>query len=115
MKKYILNSSKILAIMLFMLIAKTSNANTYKATPKTKLDTAIFTATAMGCTTDSKMVETALYRKGGVKNVKIKEDVITVVFNSTKITKDELIKVIENTGTCEDPNAKVHKVKVKTF
>ncbi|NQW42280.1 MAG: hypothetical protein HQ463_02460 [Bacteroidetes bacterium] len=115
MKKYILIANKILAILLFMLIAKSSNACSYKAKPKIKLDTAIFTATAMGCTTDSKMVETALYRKGGVKNVKIKDDSIKIVFNSSKISKDELIKVIENTGTCEDPNAKVHKVKVKIF
>ncbi len=115
MKKNILKSSKILALFLFILIAKTTNANTYKATPKIKLDTATFTATAMGCTTDNKMVETALYRKIGVKKVKIKDEEITIIFNSAKITKDELINVIENTGTCEDPSAKVHKVKVKTF
>ncbi len=114
MKKNLLKSSKLLVIMLFMIIAKSSYSNVSSSKPKIKLDTAVFTVTGMGCTTDNKMVETALYRKGGVKKVNIKDDVITIVFNPNKVKKDELIQAIENTGTCEDPNAKVHKVKIKT-
>lgn len=77
-------------------------------------DTTItLTATEMGCKTDAKMVETALYRKSGVKKVVIDGDNITVTFNNKKITAAQIISVIENTGTCEDPNAKVHKVKSK--
>ncbi|HEY1046789.1 MAG TPA: hypothetical protein VGF79_10140 [Bacteroidia bacterium] len=78
-------------------------------------DTTItLTATEMGCKTDAKMVEIALYRKSGVKKVVIDGDNITVTFNSKKITAAQIISVIENTGTCEDPNAKVHKVKSKS-
>lgn len=78
-------------------------------------DTTItLTATEMGCKTDAKMVETALYRKSGVKKVLIDGDNITVTYNSKKISAAQIISVIENTGTCDDPNAKVHKVKFKS-
>ena len=66
------------------------------------------------CKTDSKMVETALYRKKGVKSVKTIDDAITIVYDPNKVKPEELKSIIENTGTCEDPNAKVHKVKIKT-
>lgn len=75
--------------------------------------TVVFTVTEMGCKTDSKMVETALYRKAGIKKVKIEGSTVTVTYNPSKITQSEIISVIENTGTCEDPKAKVHKVSVK--
>ena len=68
----------------------------------------------MGCRTDSKMVETALYRKAGVKLVKIDGDTIVITYNPSKVKPEDLKTVIENTGTCEDPNAKVHKVKFKS-
>ena len=78
-------------------------------------DTTItLTATEMSCKTDAKMVETALYRKSGVKKAVIDGDNITVTYNSKKISAAQIISVIENTGTCEDPNAKVHKVKFKS-
>ena len=37
-----------------------------------------------------------------------------VSFNPQKISVKEIVSIIENTGTCEDPNAKVHKVKIKS-
>ena len=114
MKKNIILSSKTLAILLFVLIAKTINAQNQNVNSKIILDTTTFTVSAMECSTDSKMVEKALYRKKGVKKVTIKDDIITIIYNSTKVTQTELIQVIENTGTCEDPNAKVHKVTIKT-
>lgn len=77
-------------------------------------DTVVFSATEMSCATDSKMVEKALYRKKGVKKVIIKDDIITVYFNPSKVKISDLQSAIENTGTCEDPNAKVHKVEIKT-
>ena len=80
----------------------------------TKTATTTFKASNMGCSTDSKMVETALYRKKGVKKVKIDGESITVTFNPAKISVSDLKTVIENTGTCEDPNAKVHEVEIKT-
>ncbi len=80
----------------------------------TKTATTTFKASNMECSTDSKMVETALYRKKGVKKVKIDGESITVTFNPSKISVSDLKTVIENTGTCEDPNAKVHEVEIKT-
>lgn len=84
-----------------------------KGDDETKTSTVVFSVTEMGCATDRKLVETALYRKKGVKKVKIEEETITVTYNSAKVSVDELKAIIENTGTCEDPNAKVHKVTVK--
>lgn len=107
-------SSKTLVTLLFIIIAKTINAQENKINSKIKLDTTTLTVTAMECSTDSKMVEKALYRQKGVKKVTIKEDIIIIVFNSSKVTQTKLINVIENTGTCEDPNAKVHKVTIKS-
>lgn len=86
----------------------------YKDTTTKKTQTVTFTATDMGCSTDSKMVETALYRKKGVKKVKITGETIVVEFDPSKITVAEIKTTIENTGSCEDPKAKIHKVKIKT-
>jgi copper chaperone CopZ len=77
-------------------------------------DTIVFSATNMSCATDSKMVEKALYRKKGVKKVFINQDQITVYFNPSKVKAIELQNAIENTGSCEDPTAKIHQVEIKT-
>ena len=74
----------------------------------------VLNVTEMACKTDSKMVQTALYRKGGVKKVAIDGETVAVTYNPSKISRSQIIEIIENTGTCEDPNAKVHKVKVKS-
>ncbi len=92
----------------------TLKADSLPAVKSTGTDsTVVFTVTEMGCKTDSKMVETALYRKAGIKKVKIEGSTVTVTYNPSKITQSEIISVIENTGTCEDPKAKVHKVSIK--
>lgn len=110
MKINVFKTGQLLVIFLFAFMANKSMAQT--EAPKTA--TVVFTATEMGCGTDSKMVETALYRKSGVKNVKIEGETITVVYNPKKVKPDDLKTIIENTGTCEDPKAKVHKVKFKS-
>lgn len=79
-----------------------------------KSQTITFTVTEMGCNNDQKILETVLYRKKGIKKVAIQDEKVTVTFNPQKISSDEIIKVIENTGTCEDPNDKIHKVKSST-
>jgi copper chaperone CopZ len=112
MQKIKFNAGYILAILSFILISNTAQAQA-KDSSKTKTATVVFSSTDMGCSTDSKMVETALYRKKGVKSVKINGDIITVVYYPSKTSTGELKTVIENTGTCEDPNAKVHKVKIR--
>jgi copper chaperone CopZ len=73
--------------------------------------TVLFTVTEMGCSNDQKILETALYRKKGVKKVKIEGEAVTITYNPSKITVEALKLAIENTGTCEDPNDKIHKVK----
>jgi copper chaperone CopZ len=113
MKNTVLKTIKISAILVLALCANTIQAQTKKDSSKAKTSTIVFTATDMGCATDSKMVETALYRKKGVKSVKIVGETISVVYNPDKVKPEELKTAIENTGTCEDPNAKVHKVKIK--
>ena len=75
--------------------------------------TIVLSVSEMGCKTDSKMVQTALYRRVGIKKV-ILSGTVTVTFNPQKISVKEIVSIIENTGTCEDPNAKVHKVKIKS-
>ncbi len=114
MKSNVFNTGRWLVIFLLAFAANNANAQTSKATEQAKTSTVIFTATDMGCGTDSKMVETALYRKQGVKSVKIEGETITIVYNPKKVKPEDLKTVIENTGTCEDPNAKVHKVKFKS-
>lgn len=73
-----------------------------------------FDVTAMECSTDSKMVEKALYRQKGVKEVKIEGSVVTVTYQPGKITREKIVTVIEQTGTCEDPKARVHKTTLLT-
>lgn len=110
MKKNIQHLSKWLIISICIFFAnqaKASNSN------DTAVKTETFTVTEMGCATDSKMVEKALYRKKGVKKVQLGDGEITIKYNSTLVKREDLIQAIENTGTCEDPNAKVHKVKLK--
>lgn len=85
-----------------------------EAVQKTKTDTVVFHVTEMGCKTDSKMVETALYRKRGVKSVNIVDEEITIVYYPDKVKLEDLKSAIENTGTCENPDAKVHKATIKT-
>jgi copper chaperone CopZ len=111
--KNILNAGRMLAVIAVFLITNTAEAQSKDST-KSKTSTVTFTATDMGCGTDRKMVETALYRKKGVKSVSIEGESVTVVYYTAKVKPEELQAVIENTGTCEDPNAKVHKVRIKT-
>jgi len=112
-KNIIMNASKLLVCITIAFISNTIQAQTKDST-KAKTSTVTFTATEMGCGTDRKMVETALYRKKGVKSVKVEGETITIVYDPAKVKSEELKTVIENTGSCEDPNAKVHKVKIKT-
>ena len=76
--------------------------------------TIVLSVSEMGCKTDSKMVQTALYRRVGIKKVILSEGTVTVTFNPQKISVKEIVSIIENTGTCEDPNAIVHTVKIKS-
>ena len=108
------NAGQLLAILAVTVFSFTAKAQTSKDSTKSKTATITFTVTEMDCKTDSKMVETALYRKKGVKSVKTVEDVMTIVYYPEKVKPEELKSVIENTGTCEDPNARVHKVSIKT-
>ena len=89
----------------------TYTATQFQDTTSTQ-STAVFSATEMSCKTDSKLVEKALFRTKGVKKVLISGESITVTFNPQKVSTATLKSVIENTGTCEDPNAKVHKVEI---
>ncbi|MDI1234587.1 MAG: heavy metal-associated domain-containing protein [bacterium] len=114
MKLNVSKASKYLAILTIALFAKTTQAqSTTKDSSKVKTATITYSVSDMDCKTDSKMVETALYRKKGVKSVKTVNENITIIYQPDKVKPDELKSIIENTGTCEDPNAKVHKVKIK--
>lgn len=111
-------------LILSMMVFLTSNAFakakndipiTTNSIQSSLIDTSIhLKVTEMSCKTDAKMVQTALYRKSGIKKVSIVDDIVSVLFNPLKISMIEIINTIENTGTCEDPNAKVHKVKFNT-
>jgi copper chaperone CopZ len=114
MKINLLKASKYLAILTIALFANAANAQTTtKDSSKVKPASITYSVSDMDCKTDSKMVETALYRKKGVKSVKTIDDAITIVYDPSKVKPEELKTIIENTGTCEDPNAKVHKVIIK--
>jgi copper chaperone CopZ len=54
-----------------------------------------------------------LYRQKGVKKVTIDADTIVVVFNPSKNNAEQLKSVIENTGSCENPDDKIHKAAIK--
>ncbi len=113
--KNVFNAGKLLVVLIIAAYTTTAKGETPKDTTKSKTETVILTVTEMGCRTDSKMVETALYRKRGVKTVKTEGETVTIVYSPDKIKLEEIKAVIESTGTCEDPNAKVHKVKIKTL
>ncbi len=103
--------------IIFLLLLAAINQNIFaqkEKKSKTKDSTISFTVTEMGCKTDSKMVETSLYRLKGVKKVKINGEEVTVTFNPKKINSRAIIQAIENTGSCEKPEEKIHQVKIKT-
>jgi copper chaperone CopZ len=100
-------------LMLCLFVGLSNDSQAQSKDHKNNTDTVSFTATSMDCPLDSKLVETALYRQKGVKKVKIDADTIVVVFNSNKNTADQLKTVIESTGSCEDPNDKIHKAEIK--
>ena len=112
----------ILAISLLVFFQKNSFASAKNTSSKVNTNhfantadsTIVLSVSEMGCKTDSKMVQTALYRRVGIKKVILSEGTVTVTFNPQKISVKEIFSIIENTGTCEDPNAKVHKVKIKS-
>jgi hypothetical protein len=112
----------ILAISLLVFFQENSFASAKNTSSKvntkhfanTADSTIVLSVSEMGCKTDSKMVQTALYRRVGIKKVILSEGTVTVTFNPQKISVKEIFSIIENTGTCEDPNAKVHKVKIKS-
>lgn len=114
MKNIVFNAGRLLAILTIALLTNNAKAQATKDTAKAKTASITFTVTGMDCQTDSKMIETALYRKKGVKSVKTTDDNITVVYNPDKVKPEDLKTIIENTGSCEDPNVKVYKVKIKT-
>ena len=114
MNNIVFNAGKVLAIITIAIFSNFAKAQTTKDSTKAKTATVTFTVTAMDCRTDSKMVETTLYRKKGVKSVKTTDDNITIVYSPDKIKPEELKAVIESTGTCEDPNARVHKATIKS-
>lgn len=112
----------ILAIILLVFFQENSFASAKNTLSKintnyfvsTSDSTIVLSVSEMGCKTDSKMVQTALYRRVGIKKVILSEGTVTVTFNPQKISVKDIVSIIENTGTCEDPNAKVHKVKIKS-
>ena len=112
----------ILAISLLVFFQKNSFASAKNTSSKVNTNhfantadsTIVLSVSEMGCKTDSKMVQTALYRRVGIKKVILSEGTVTVTFNPQKISVKEIFSIIENMGTCEDPNAKVHKVKIKS-
>ena len=112
-----MNKITLLFVVVLLACCKQTYANNQTNKPQfqdttSTSSTVVFTATEMACKTDSKMVEKALFRTKGVKKVTINGESITVTFNPQKVNSDTLKSVIENTGTCEDPNAKVHKVEI---
>jgi len=112
----------ILAISLLVFFQENSFASAKNTSSKVNTNhfantadsTIVLSVSEMGCKTDSKMVQTALYRRVGIKKVILSEGTVTVTFNPQKISVKEIFSIIENMGTCEDPNAKVHKVKIKS-
>ncbi len=113
-----MNKITLLFVVVLLACCKHTYANNQANNPPfqdttSTSSTVVFTATEMACKTDSKMVEKALYRTKGVKKVTINGESITVTFNPQKVSSETLKTVIENTGTCEDPNARVHKVEIQ--
>lgn len=100
-------------LMLCLFLGLSNSAQAQSKDNKNKIDTVTFTATSMDCVLDCKLVETALYRQKGVKKVKIDADTIVVVFNPSKNNAEQLKTVIENTGSCENPDDKIHKAAIK--
>lgn len=114
MNQNILRSAGI-GMLLFIISIHTDAENITRASVHAGPEdsTIVFISTGMGCSEDNKMVEKALFRKKGVKQVVISGDTVTVRFRPGKTTASELAAAIESTGTCEDPNARVHKVMIK--
>jgi copper chaperone CopZ len=112
--KFIIMASVCLVAISQTLIADNNTNNSTLSVAENTVITETFTVSDMGCATDRKMVETALFKLKGVKKVVVANGEVTVTYDSSKVKREDIVKTIENTGTCEDPNAKVHKVKLKT-
>lgn len=107
-----------LAGIVFLLASINASAENTAGTIRTATagpddSTVVLISTGMDCKEDCKLVEKALYRTKGVKQVAITGDSVTVRFNPAKTSSPVLSKIIENTGSCEDPDARIHKVMIK--
>lgn len=104
-----------LIFSMHLVSSETKNFGVESITEKTATDgnvTSTFSISNLGCSSDAADMQKAIARTKGVKNCKVnaKDGTALVVYDESKITKEEITKIIENCSLCHDKTAKPFKV-----
>ena len=107
---------KSLVLVFIILITSTSIAFAQKTTQNTDSSkTVTIKVKGITCSMDLKMIAANVEKLKGVSSCKSGKMGTTssfeVKFNPILVTEKEINKVIENTGSCENPEEKIYKIK----
>lgn len=107
---------KSLVLAFIILIATTSIVSAQETTKNTdNTKTVTIKVKGITCSMDLKMISANVEKLKGVSSCKSGKMGTTssfvVIFNPILVTEKEINKVIENTGSCENPEEKSYKVK----
>lgn len=91
-----------------------SQIKTYNQTIDS-LKTTIVKVKGITCSMDLKMISVNVDKVKGVSSCKVRKQGTTTTFevkyNSALVTEKEIFAAIENTGSCENPDERLYKIK----
>lgn len=89
-----------------------NNSNPSPVAKGDSVVTATFSISNLGCGSDAANMQKAILQTKGVKQcvVSSQKGSAIIKYDAAKVTKDELVSVIENCSLCHDKNAKPFKV-----
>ncbi|RTY67096.1 heavy-metal-associated domain-containing protein [Flavobacterium sp. LB2P53] len=107
---------KSLVLVFIILITSTSIAFAQKTTQNTdSTKTVTIKVKGITCSMDLKMIAANVEKLKGVSSCKSGKMGTTssfqITFNPAIVTEIEIHKTIENTGSCENPEEKIYKIK----
>lgn len=97
----------------FARTSKFINKDECSISTKDSLVTSTFTISNLGCGTDAAAMQKTIAQTKGIKTCVVNHQKGTAVikYDASKISKEEIVKIIENCSLCHDKTAKPFKVK----
>lgn len=112
MKPYV---NIIAAILLLILANKTGNAQSTNTQIEDTVKSTTFKVRGITCANDVKTIAGNIEKLSGIINCKADKPGATtnfeLKFNPARVTENEIVAAIENTGGCQNPNDRPYKVK----